>query len=149
MLAASAPQKKIALPDISSVELENDDIYMTPKEVRKGLQAVMTKYSCTQAEIARQCGVASGPVGRFLKATGEFGGEAQDMYRYGYVFLEKLRIKDGAKKSKKRKAIEEETAPGKKPFLGQSGEGKFWVAPGMSLIKTKDSLGRTVINTGW
>eukprot|EP01052_Picozoa_sp_SAG31_P061211 SAG31_NODE_20312_length_578_cov_0.718163_1_plen_81_part_00 len=68
-----------------------------------------------------------------------------DVYMLGARFLEKLRIKTKKPKSKKRKAIEADTQPGKKPFLGVDANGSFWAPAGVRLHKTKDELGRTIV----
>ena len=107
-LAAVAPTKP-QVPDLSGIELPDESIYLTPTEVRKGLSGVQKDYACNNTQLAALVGAPNAnAVSRFLVSGGEFGGKEQDMYRYGADFLEKLRIRLGKPKSKKRKAIESE-----------------------------------------
>jgi len=78
---------------------------------------------------------------------GEFGGKDQDFYEDAAVFVEKLRIKQNKPKSKKRKSLEEEVQPGKRPFLGVDITQKTWCMIGSVPTKGKDALGRTIINS--
>jgi len=117
--------KKAALPDVSKVVLEDDRVFLTPAEVRKGLLDVRREYACTDTELSKKCGAPNGnAVCRFMNMGGEFGGEKQDMYFLGARFLEMLRVHLGKPKSKMRLALEKETRPDEQPFLGINLEGK-------------------------
>jgi len=117
--------KKAALPDVSKVVLEDDRVFLTPAEVRKGLLDVKREYACTDTELSKKCGAPNGnAVCRFMNMGGEFGGEKQDMYFLGARFLEMLRVHLGKPKSKMRLALEKETRPDEQPFLGINLEGK-------------------------
>ena len=49
-LQATAPAKS-PVPDISAVELEDYEIYLTPIEVRKGLTQVQKDYDCNNTQV--------------------------------------------------------------------------------------------------
>ena len=146
--AASKPK----LPDLSDVVLEDEEnVWMIPKEVRAEISALKRRYNFTNAELAKACGCADGSsqpgarAGRFLSATGDFGGESQDFYRPAAMFVEKMRVYENRPKSKKRKDLEAdaEEQPGKRPFLGLNPDGKYLCMAGSVMVK--DSLGRRVI----
>lgn len=146
-LKASAPAKP-PVPDLSAVSLEDSTVYLTPIEVRKGLQQVQKTYACNNKQLADALGAPnSNAVSRFMSAGGEFGGRDQDMYSLGAHFLEKLRVHQGKPKSKKRRALEADTPAGKKPFLGVDSTQKFWAHKDDVLVKKKDALGRTVVES--
>lgn len=144
-MQATAPTK-LPVPDLSAVVLEDSTVYLTPIEVRKGIQQVQKDYACNNTQLAQLVGAPNAnAVSRFLSAGGEFGGSEQDMYSLGANFLEKLRVHLGKPKSKKRRMIEADTPAGKKPFLGVDSTQKFWVHSSEVLVKKKDELGRTVV----
>ena len=137
---------KVSLPDVSGVVLEDFQVFLTPIEVRKEIQRVLATYKCSQSDIAKAAGAPNGgAVSRFMAKGGEFGGKDMDFYEAGAEFLEKLRIKENKPKSKKRKAIEAETRPGKKPFLGHDPNQKVWCFADETPQHTRDALGRLVI----
>ena len=144
-----AAGKKPPLPDVSAIQLESDDVYLKPKEVRAEVSALKTKYKCTNADLAKAVwpekaaatSQPGAPVGRFLSQGGEFGGEEMEFYRPCALFCEKVRVFENRPKSKKRKALEEEAqATGRAPFLGLNPNKKYWMGPGMGF--KKDELGR-------
>jgi hypothetical protein len=144
-MAATAPTKP-PVPDLGAVELDDYTIFLTPIEVRKGLQQVQKDFACNDTQLARVVGAPNAnAVSRFLCAGGEFGGQEQDMYRLGATFLEKLRVHLNKPKSKKRRAIEADTPAGKRPFLGVDSTQKFWAHKDDVLVKKKDALGRTIV----
>ncbi|XRB22312.1 hypothetical protein RI054_30g121630 [Pseudoscourfieldia marina] len=132
------------LPDVSAVELDDENVYLTPKEVRAAITALGKKYKFTHQQLvdAFGCTCAGNAVGRFMSKSGDFGGGEMDMYRPAALFFEKLRVHEGKPKSKKRKALEEEAQgrKDKKPFLGLDPNKKYWVMP--DTVAMKDSLGR-------
>lgn len=145
----AAQPTRPGLPDISTVTLESTDVYLTPKETRKELTSLCSSYACTQASIAKACGAPNAnAMSRFMSAGGEFGGRDQDFYELAAIYLEKLRVKLGKPKSKKRKALETEAAdhPGKRPFLGVDLSQKVWCIGGSVPCKSKDDLGRTTLS---
>jgi len=136
-----------ALPDVSSVVPDSSDIYLTPQEVRKELSSLCGSYACTQADIAKAAGAPNAnSMSRFMSAGGEFGGQDQDFYSMAALYVEKMRVHLGKPKSKKRKALEQEQQPGKRPFLGVDVAQKVWCMAGAVPCKCKDDLGRTVFN---
>ena len=146
--AASRPK----LPDLSGVVLEDaENVWMTPKEVRAEISTLKRRYKFSNAELAIAAGCGGGSsqpgarVGRFLSATGEFGGETQDFYKPAAIFCEKMRVHENRPKSKKRKDLEADagTQPGKKPFLGLNPDNSYWCMAGS--VMAKDHLGRNVI----
>jgi|Transcript_7844 hypothetical protein len=153
-LAAAAP--KLRLPDVTSVVLDDEEnVFLTPKEVRAEISELKRRYKFSNGDFAVACGVAKGaqpgaPIGRFLAATGDFGGEQMDVYRPAAQFIEKMRVFEERPKSKKRKDLEadSEGRPGKKVFLGLNPSTKYLVMAGTYM--TKDSLGRNVHgHPGW
>ena len=146
-LWSSAQPARPALPNVSSVVLESSEIYLTPQEVRKELSNLSGTYACTQADIAKAAGAPNAnAMSRFMSAGGEFGGQDQDFYSMAARYVEKLRVQLGKPKSKKRKALEQEQQPGKRPFLGVDTSQKVWCFAGSEPCKGKDDLGRTVFN---
>lgn len=104
----SAAAPKPSAPDVSAVALDDENVYLTPAEVRKGLSDVQKDYACNNGQLAHLLGAPNAnAVSRFMSSGGEFGGQDQDMYRYGATFLERLRLHLGKPKSKKRQGERE------------------------------------------
>ena len=151
--APAPPTARPPLPDLSGVELEDENVYLNPKEVRAGITALGKKYKFTHPQLVSACGLScpSNAVGRFMNKGGEFGGREMDIYRPLALLLEKVRVQEGKPKSKKRKALEAEAAsrPGKAPFLGLDPNARYLVPLGASLAMGKDALGRFQFARPW
>ena len=142
---------KSSLPDVSKVSLEDGHTWLTPGEVRKGLQDLMISHDTSVAGLARAAGVAYQSFNNFVKAGGAWGGKDNQSYHSAAALVEKVRIALGKPKSSKRKALEAEVANGVVswrtggPKLGLDPNGKYYARPGMRMVK--DSLGR--YSLGW
>lgn len=113
----SAPKRPSAadLADIS-LEGEIDDtvpIYDTCDDLRKKLRVHLAQPGVTQAGFARELSelvrtekVTAAHVSRFLTFKGPRAGGHSPVFYAGYVYFEKLRIRQGKKKSAKREQVE-------------------------------------------
>ena len=136
---------------MSRTALENGYTWLTPGEVRKGLQDLVLSHDTSVAGLARAAGVHYQSFNNFTKAGGAWGGKDNQAYHPAAALVEKVRIALGKPKSAKRKALEAEVADGivsrrtGGPNLGLDPDGKYLMLAGMRM--TKDSLGRYSI--GW
>lgn len=116
---SSAGSKKDAIANVSDTHLdgEEDDkveVYDTPAESRKKISAHLRKDGVTQAAFCREIGaqyhparsVTSTQLGTFRKHSGSDKGNTNVVYYGAYVYLEKLRVKEGKAKSKHRQDME-------------------------------------------
>lgn len=133
---------KEALPNLSNATTDGKT-YSTPAECRKSLVAIFKKYDLTHSKLAKMIGENPTMVGRFMSDSGEFGGSEKSCYHTLADFCEQIRIVTGAKKSRKRLAIE---AEGRDiPYLGDDGKKRYLVVSGMSLYKARDDCGRSIV----
>ncbi|THC94839.1 hypothetical protein EYZ11_005675 [Aspergillus tanneri] len=108
--------------DVSGVHLDGDEdqdvpVYDTCDELRKKIQAHLRDPENTQAQLLRDMAKAakleegrklsSKSLGDFLMKKGPIAGTQSIIFYAGYVFFEKLRIRDGKSKSKFREEMEE------------------------------------------
>ena len=152
--AKPAPSgKKPPLPTLEGYdEHEMAHVYLTPKEVRAEISKLKTKFKMSNADLARavwpeKAGSQTNPataVGNFLSKVGEFGGDKMEFYKPCARWLEAMRVHLGIPKTKKRKRLDEETKPGREPFLGINPNKKYKMCPGISFAK--DDLGRDFID---
>lgn len=144
-LAATAKKSaKTHLPDLSNITTDGKT-YLTPAECRKSLLAIFKKFELTQSKLAKMTGENSAMVGRFMADGGEFGGSEKGCYHSLADFCERVRIATGAKKSRKRLAIE---AEGRQvPYLGDDARARYLVPAGTSLYKARDAIGRPVVKS--
>jgi hypothetical protein len=127
-LAGIKPQKKKATAkdldkfDVSDPALELDgedegevEVYDTCDEVRRKITAHLRNDGVTKASLCRALGKMT-PAGNpinvkslddFLKKKGPEAGGSSNCFYAGYVFFEKLRIKQGKPKSKFRREMED------------------------------------------
>jgi hypothetical protein len=105
--------------DVSDIHLDGEEtgnvpIYDTCDEVRRKINAQLRDTSMTQAAFLRE--IAKGIPGTpnlssqrlktFLNSKGPRAGNDSPIFYAAYVWFEKLRVKDGKKKSKKREEME-------------------------------------------
>lgn len=120
------PRKKIKkaqedkLNDVSGVHLEGEEkgevpVYETCDEVRKKINAYLRKDGISKAGFLREAAKAAFPEGKSLSSTslqnfvgkkGPSAGNTNGVFYAGYVFFEKLRIRDGKPKSDHRCQME-------------------------------------------
>lgn len=118
-------EEDLAKWDVSDVHIdgeESDDlpIHDTCDDLRPKIQAHLRNPGVTQAALCREIGIMYHPVrpvqskqlSDFLKKKGPTSGSSSVVYYGGYLYFEKLRIKTGAKKSKKRIEVEQRVAGG-------------------------------------
>lgn len=132
--------KASKLLDVSDIHLEGENthsvpIYDTCDEVRRKIRAFLRKDGVTQAALLRaigRCRVsndqqdAAGPISSssyrsFMRQQGPTAGGNSDVHYAGYVFFEKVRLRDGKPKSKKREEME--SAWGGSSRTGKKGGG--------------------------
>ena len=96
-------------------EVEKVPIYDTCHDVRRKIYAHLRESSVTQAAFLRdiqkmlpgQQSLSSQRLKTFLGNKGSVDGNDSPLFYAGYVWFEKLRIKNGKRKSKKREEMEE------------------------------------------
>ena len=88
------------------------DLTPAKKWSQAGMAAEMQKLEEIDGPVEEMNKNGNGPtarsLGNFLKKSGNMGGADSPCFYWGYVMLEKLRIKKGEKKSKPRMKAEEE-----------------------------------------
>ena len=119
--------------DVSDIKLDGQDndsvpIYDTPDDVRSKINAHLRNSSGTQASLVRGLkaqfanppsqGLSPAALKTFLSASGHGHGKSSPIAYAAYMYFEKLRIKNGKAKSKKRQEME-----------------KVWGKGGMDLFK--------------
>lgn len=133
----------VAKFDVSHVSLEEESrgekvpVYDTCDEVRRKIQAHLREPGVTQASFGRQIAEAYEPgttiqgkqIADFLRKKGESSGAESRAYYGAYVFFEKLRIKNGSKKSNSRKNAERQLPRGRE--LKDRTHEWIWCGPGM------------------
>lgn len=142
--------KKSSLPDLSDIPTDHMT-YLTPQETRQEIQKLFKEYKSSAPELARLAGgVSAQMVGKFIRATGPWGGKDMHVYEPLAHLMEKFRIATKKPKSKKRKGIDAEIAAGRvnrngQPFLGVDPNAKFLCFGGERPVRSRDDLGRTVV----
>lgn len=128
--------------DTSGIHLDKEEqdavpVFDTCDDIRKKINAHMRNVGVTQASLLRHLaeqyileprGLRSPQFNTFLKQKGPLDGNSSGIYYAGYVYFEKLRIKQGKAKTEKREEMEKKWGPGgvdRRP----SG-GRFWGGPG-------------------
>jgi len=112
------------LLDVSEIHLEGEEthsvpIYDTCDEVRRKIRAFLKKDGVTQAALLRAIGkcrgsgdqgdlgpISSSSYRLFMRQKGPAAGGNSDVHYAGYAFFEKVRLRDGKPKSKKREEME-------------------------------------------
>ncbi len=120
-----AKEEDSARWDVSDIHIEgeeSDDIetYDTCDDLRPKIQAHLRNPGITQVAFGRQIGsmyrpprgVQSKQLSDFLKKRGATSGNTSVVYYGAYLYFEKLRIKNGAKKTMKRLEVEDTVPEG-------------------------------------
>lgn len=123
--AKKAKAEDLAKFDVSDIHLTDEEteelpIYDTCDDLRKKIEAHLRNPGITQAGFCRTIGKAYNPqrnfqskqLSDFLKKKGPTAGCESGIYYASYVYFEKLRIKRGEKKSKKRLQVEDNVPEG-------------------------------------
>jgi hypothetical protein len=129
-----APKKKVKKEDenketdVSGINLDGEEdgevpVYDTCDEVRKKIRAYLAGPSVTQAAFCREISktytdgkkVIGAQLSSFLGKKGPNAGNTSMAFYASYVFFEKLRIRDGKKKTSFREEMEE-IYDGSQPF---------------------------------
>ncbi|KAK5659413.1 hypothetical protein OQA88_614 [Cercophora sp. LCS_1] len=113
------------LLDVSEIHLEGEEtgdvpIFDTCDEVRRKIRAFLKKDGVTQAALLRAIGdcrrgshahgrspISSSSFRMFMRQSGPAAGGNSEVHYAGYVFFEKVRLRDGKPKSKKREEMEQ------------------------------------------
>ncbi|KAK7454805.1 hypothetical protein CaCOL14_005870 [Colletotrichum acutatum] len=119
-----AVDKKDPLPDLSAIELPGDGemsvpVFDTCDIVRTKIRAILQKEGVTKAAFLRAIVKAAYPAGsdhkiapnlltNFMNKKGPASGNTSSVFYAAYVFFEKLRVRDGKPKTKKREEMENE-----------------------------------------
>jgi hypothetical protein len=126
-IQAKKPKKEdLAKFDVSDISLPGDTdddvpVYDTCDDIRKKIQAHLRNNNVTQAafmrEVAKEYKTKARPIQSkqlkdFLEKKGATAGASSAVYYGSYVYFEKLRLKNGEKKSKKRVEVEENVPDG-------------------------------------
>lgn len=120
--SASQPSSVPAHPsaaELVNLELEGEDndtvpIFATCDDIRKQMHEHLARPGVTQAgfgrdlsELIRNEHVTGAHMRRFLDFKGPRGGAHSPAFYAGYVYFEKIRLRDGKKKSAKRQKLED------------------------------------------
>jgi hypothetical protein len=112
--------------DVSGIKLEGEEtdsvpIYLTCDDIRSMTNAHLRNTSATQASFCRAIagmftnppkqGTSTAALHTFLSYSGPAAGASKACFYGAYVYFEKLRIKQGKPKSKKRTEMEEVWGP--------------------------------------
>lgn len=112
--------------DVSGIKLEGEEkdsvpIYLTCDDVRSMINNHLRTTSATQASFCRTVngmythqpseGTGPGALKSFLSSSGVLMGASSPIFYGGYVYFEKLRIKQGKPQNKKRQQMEKMWAP--------------------------------------
>ena len=123
--------------NVDSVKLDSEDdeavpVYDTCDDVRRKINAHLRQDGITQTGFGREIAKTFPGSGRqittkqlhdFLSKSGATSGNSSGVFYAAYVFFEKLRIKEGKKKSKKREEMESIHPGGMNRELRRGG---FW-----------------------
>lgn len=116
---SSSANETIPAVDLASIHLDGEEdeeveIYDTCDDIRRKINQHLKKVpKASQASLARELdellptsSLNSQQLSRFLKFKGPKAGGHSIAFYAGYVYFEKLRIKNGGKKTKKREEME-------------------------------------------
>ncbi|KAI8941127.1 hypothetical protein NX059_002366 [Plenodomus lindquistii] len=118
---AAAATGKDAVPNVDDVELdmEKDDkvpVFDTCDEIRRKINAHLKKPGVTAAAFCRAISasfhkapkkISSAQLSAFRSKKGPYAGNTSAVFYGSYVYFEKIRIKEGKPKSRKRQEMEE------------------------------------------
>jgi hypothetical protein len=145
------PKKEdLAKFDVSEISIPGDTledvrVYDTCDDIRNKIQAHLRNNNITQAsflrEVAKQystpTSIQSKQLSDFLKKKGPRAGASSVVYYGSFVYFEKLRLKNGEKKSKKRLEVVQNVPWG---MSLEQERTRAWVGPGKSAYE--DQFGR-------
>jgi pyruvate/2-oxoglutarate dehydrogenase complex dihydrolipoamide acyltransferase (E2) component len=111
--------------DISEIHLDGEErdavpLFDTCDDIRTKTRAHFRQPNCTQAALLRQLGaqfilqpraLRSPQINTFMRQKGPLEGNSSGIFYGAYVYFEKLRIKNGKSKSKKREEMEQKWGP--------------------------------------
>lgn len=140
---AKAPQADISDVHLEGEETDSVEIYDTCDEVRRKINAYLKKDGVTQAQFLRGLAaqfrsknqrIQSSQLAAFRNKKGPDAGNTSCVYYAAYCFFERLRIKEGKKKSKTREEMERiYSGSGGFDTTRPSYAKGFWLGPGESL----------------
>lgn len=151
--AAGAKKDAAAMLDVSDIHLDGEErravpVYDTCDEVRQKIRAILRKEGVTQAALLRSLTsmypegtnkVAATSLARFLNHKGAGAGNASVAFYAGYVFFEKLRLKESKPKTQMR--LEMEAVHGRAGMdTKHENTGPIWVTA--NEVATTDKYGR-------
>ncbi|OBT68599.1 hypothetical protein VE03_01625 [Pseudogymnoascus sp. 23342-1-I1] len=136
--------------DVSDIHLENEErdavpVFDTCDDIRTKIRAFFRQPDCTQASLLRKLGaqyimapraLRSPQVNTFMRQQGPLEGKSSGIFYAAYVYFEKLRIKQGKKKTEKREEMEKRWGPG---GVDRTAGGLFWCVPGE--VPVQDNCG--------
>ncbi|KFY24811.1 hypothetical protein V491_02014 [Pseudogymnoascus sp. VKM F-3775] len=152
---ADAPAAKRSVDnsiyDVSDIHLEKEErdvvpVFDTCDDIRTKIRAFFRQPDCTQAFLLRKLGaqyilapraLRSPQVNTFMRQKGPLEGNSSGIFYAAYVYFEKLRIKQGKKKSAKREEMEKRWGPG--GVDRTAGGGSFWCRQGE--VPVQDAYG--------
>lgn len=137
--------------DVSDIHLDKEErdavpVYDTCDDIRNKIRAFFRQPNCTQAALLRKLGaqyilapraLRSPQVNTFMKQKGPLEGNSSGIFYAAYVYFEKLRIKQGKKKSAKREEMEKKWGAG--GVDRTAGGGAYWCRQGE--VPVMDSYG--------
>lgn len=143
----SEKQKATELLDVSDITLEGEEegdvpVFDTCDELRKKIRAFLKRDGATQAGLCRAISallpgdqtVQARQMTTWLGKKGPVQGTASPIFYGGYIFFEKLRIKENKKKSKFREEMEEIYKAGsKKKSMSHRTDGKAGLSTDVDL----------------
>ncbi|KFY38232.1 hypothetical protein V494_04445, partial [Pseudogymnoascus sp. VKM F-4513 (FW-928)] len=148
-----APKRPVENPIyvVSDIHLEKEErdavpVFDTCDDIRIKIRAFLKQPDCTQAYLLRKLSaqyilaprfLRSPQVNTFMRQKGPLEGSSSGIFYAAYVYFEKLRIKQGKKKTAKREEMERKWGPG--GVDRTAGGGAFWCRPGE--VPVQDSCG--------
>ena len=164
LAGVKTPKKNVNVPkevidkyDVSGIRLpgertEEVEIYDTCDDVRSKVNKHLREAPVTKAGFMREIcktfpepkTIQAAQLQRFLKGKGPTDGQSSPVFYAGYVYFEKLRIKNGGKKTTKRQEMEA-------LYLGEGGMSRElrrggWVTTSSAARVTSDQYGRTIVH---
>ncbi|KAF2493533.1 hypothetical protein BU16DRAFT_551352 [Lophium mytilinum] len=148
-VAAAAASNNVASVSIPGEETDAVDIYDTCDEIRRKINLHLKKDGVTQAGFLRDLmaqyhksdrKIQSKQLTDFRSKKGADRGNTSCVYYASYVFFEKLRIKEGKKKTPTREKMEQIWGAQGGMNTTDRGTGYTWSGPGM--VPREDRFGR-------
>ena len=152
----NAPKEVVEKYDVSGIRLpgegiEEVEVYDTCDDVRMKINKHLREAPVTKASFMREiCKTFPEPktiqavqLQRFLKGKGPTNGQSSPVYYAGYVYFEKLRIKNGGKKTAKRQEME--AMYGAEGGMSRELQRGGWVVTSGTTL-TEDLYGRMIVH---